>query len=671
MQEFFLHHPKSKWAGIIVLGVILAFGLFAALFDWNLLRGPLARTISRETGRPTTIQGDIHVHLWSLDPRLQIDGLTIDNPQWADRKVMFGARKIIVSISLGRLLLGQVVLPLVELIGPEINLERDATGRASWELGTRSGTPNHNTKPVRLPAINRLVIDDGRLHVVDQIRKLTFSGSLVAGEQHGRENSSAFKIRSSGSLNAKPFRLDANGGPLLNLTPTKPYSFSAHLTASDIDLATEVTVRKPFDLNALDVKFLVSGEDLADVFYLTGLALPNTPKYSLAATLHIDGTTIEIPNLHGSLGSSDLSGTMQIDTSHDKPQLTAHLTSQVLNLADLAPTLGQRVPPPDRLALPAGAAPTHTSAPSPSPGPSPAAANSGFLLPDADLQVNRVRGMNADVTYRAGSVKVPKIPMKSFNLHVILNNGLLTIDPLVFDLDEGKLAGRVQIDARQDDPETRVDLHIEDINLDEFKSTTMKEAPLGGVMQGHLQFQGTGTSVHKFASASNGDMSVVIPQGEISDAIAELTGINVLQGLGLLITKEQKKTDIRCGIMDFKDHDGTLNTTTVYIDTSNVLITGRGDINMRDEDIKLSLQGDPKHLRLIRLRSPIIVGGTLLHPKVGLNAGKLAEQAGIAAALGTLLTPAAAAIAFIDPGLAKNKDCTTVLAQAQAGVQNP
>jgi uncharacterized protein involved in outer membrane biogenesis len=96
-----------------------------------------------------------------------------------------------------------------------------------------------------------------------------------------------------------------------------------------------------------------------------------------------------------------------------------------------------------------------------------------------------------------------------------------------------------------------------------------------------------------------------------------------------------------------------------------------GDIDMRDEDIKLSLQGDPKHLRLIRLRSPITVGGTLLHPTIGLNAGKLAEQAGIAAALGTLLTPAAAALAFVDPGLAKNKDCTTVLAQAQAGVQNP
>jgi uncharacterized protein involved in outer membrane biogenesis len=96
-----------------------------------------------------------------------------------------------------------------------------------------------------------------------------------------------------------------------------------------------------------------------------------------------------------------------------------------------------------------------------------------LLLPDADLQLNRVRGMNADVTYRAASVQVPKIPMKAMNLHVVLDDGLLTLDPLDFQLDQGKLAGRVQIDARQDNPTSSVDLHIDDIDLDEFKSTAM------------------------------------------------------------------------------------------------------------------------------------------------------------------------------------------------------
>jgi len=686
MQDFFRTHPKTTGSAIVIFGLLLVIVVFLATFDWNLLRGPLARAIQSKTGRPTSIDGDLRVHVWSWDPSAEVDGLRIGNPPWADRKVMFGARKVIVSVSLGRLLRGQLVLPVVDLVEPEINLERDSSGRSSWTLTSPSGTPpsgspKNDTKPVKLPAINRLTIEDGKLHVVDRIRKLTFSGTLTAGEQSGKDDASAFKIRSSGSLNAKPFRLDANGGPLLDLTPTKPYTFSAHLTASDINLETQVTVRKPFDLGALDVKFLVSGNDLADVFYLTGLALPNTPKYRLAATLHINGTTVDIPNLHGSLGSSDLSGTMQIETQGAKPKLTANLTSDVLNLADLAPTLGQRAPQPNALSQHAPAAqpntPRHANTPghastsaASKPGAAPAAMQNELLLPDADLQLNRVRGMNADVTYRAASVQVPKIPMKAMNLHVVLDDGLLTLNPLDFQLDQGKLAGRVQIDARQDNPTSSVDLHIDDIDLDEFKSTAMKEAPLGGALLGRLKFQGTGASVHKFAASSNGAMSVVIPHGDISDAIAELTGINVLQGLGLLITKEEKKTAIRCGIMDFEDHDGVLDTTTVYVDTTNVLITGRGDINMHDEDIKLSLQGDPKHLRLVRLRSPITIGGTLDHPSIGLNPVKLAEQAGIAAALGTLLTPAAAALAFVDPGLAKNRDCSTVLAQAAEGVQN-
>jgi AsmA family protein len=47
-----------------------------------------------------------------------------------------------------------------------------------------------------------------------------------------------------------------------------------------------------------------------------------------------------------------------------------------------------------------------------------------------------------------------------------------------------------------------------------------------------------------------------------------------------------------------------------------------------------------------------------------IDAGKLAEQGAVATALGALLTPLAAVIAFVDPGLAKNKDCAASVAQA-------
>ena len=659
MKDLFVTHPKATWAGIIVMALILVVVLLLALFDWNLLRPALARSITTHTGRPASIEGDLKVHPWSWTPRAEVNGLRIMNPTWAERKLMFGAKRITISVSLPHLLRGQIILPQIDLVDPVINLERDSKGRASWELGTKEGAPNHDTQPVKLPTVRSLTIENGQLHVDDKTRKLRFSGSLVAAEKAGQQNQSAFQIRSSGSLNGKPFQLDANGGPLFNLEPSKPYEFEAKITASDIDLQTRINILKPFDLNDLDVKFSVNGNDLADVYYLTGLALPNTPAYHLAATVHERGTEFTIADLQGHLGTSDLSGKVQLQTAGRRPKLTAQLSSTTLNMADLAPTLGHP-------------APLSSSLSTPKATPATAAAsslNNGLLLPDADLQLNRVRGMDADVTYAAASVVAPKIPMKEVSFHLLLDNGLLTMDPLSFVLDRGKFRGRVQIDARSNMPVSDIDMRFDAIDLSQFKSAG-KPAPLQGTLLGRLKVRGRGTSIHKFAADSDGGLSIVIPHGQINDAIAELTGINVVSALGLLVSKQQTQTDIRCGIVDFKDQQGQLNTTTVYVDTSNVLITGRGNITLDDEHLNLALQGDPKKLRLLRLRAPISLHGTLLHPAVGIKAGKLAEQVGIATALGALLTPVAAALAFIDPGLAKNKDCSTVLEQAKAGVQN-
>ena len=55
--------------------------------------------------------------------------------------------------------------------------------------------------------------------------------------------------------------------------------------------------------------------------------------------------------------------------------------------------------------------------------------------------------------------------------------------------------------------------------------------------------------------------------------------------------------------------------------------------------------------------------GSILGEIVGLFVDDEVLAIGILAIVG-----AAAAIAFIDPGLAKDKDCSTVLAQAHAGI---
>ena len=663
MSDLFRAH-KVATAICSAFAVLLILLLTViAVLNSNLLRPALEHVIAGKTGRETKINGDLRVHLLSWTPSLAISGLTIKNPPWADKPTMFSADQLRVSVSLGRLLRGQIVLPQVSMTKPVINLERDNAARASWEFANKTGTPTENTPPAKLPTILSLTIDDGSMHVLDQVRKLRFEGSLVASDKTSSDDTSAFKIRARGTLNEKPFSLAVDGAPLQDLTPNKPYAFTARVAAADIRLDTTVTVKKPFDFGDLDVGFVITGKDLADAFYLTGLALPNTPPYRLAATVKVAGTTYTVDDLKGRVGSSDLSGQVTVETHSKIPKLTGHLTTQSLNIVDVAPALG---------APAAGkgdtlSASTDAAAKSGVAAPKPAVTDyqrlHDRLLPDSVLQVDRVRGMDADVHYAADSVITPKVPLKQVSFHLVLDHGVLTLDPLAFVLDRGKFAGTVKIDARKKVPESAIDMRIANVDLSQFKSPAMSSAPLTGSLEGRLRLAGSGNSVHQFASSAQGAISVIIPRGEIGAGIAELTGINVTRGLGLLLGDKDQKTEIRCSVMDFQAAQGTLAEKTFFIDTTDVLINGRGDINLQDEKLHLELKGDPKRVRFTRIRAPITVGGTLAHPAIGVDVKKLAGQGTVAAALGTLLSPVAAVIAFIDPGLAKNKDCASALNQ--------
>jgi hypothetical protein len=89
------------------------------------------------------------------------------------------------------------------------------------------------------------------------------------------------------------------------------------------------------------------------------------------------------------------------------------------------------------------------------------------------------------------------------------------------------------------------------------------------------------------------------------------------------------------------------------LDTDPVVITGTGEIHLDSEVLDLALSGRPKTRRLLRLRSALSIRGTLAHPSIGIEARKSAAQT---------LEPLRA---FVDPDLAKDADCTAVVAEAR------
>src|SRR5262249_38703088 len=144
-----------------------------------------------------------------------------------------------------------------------------------------------------------------------------------------------------------------------NLDPDEPYPFDIDVAAGDIRAGAEGRLRKPFDLGHMTFKAHASGGDLADIYYLTHLALPNTPPFQLGAQIERNVNQIHVTQLVGKVGESDLRGDLAVDASLKRPTIKGSLISKQLRLKDLAASLGNEPAKPGTLE-------GHTEKPKPS-----------------------------------------------------------------------------------------------------------------------------------------------------------------------------------------------------------------------------------------------------------------------------------------------------------------
>jgi uncharacterized protein involved in outer membrane biogenesis len=643
--------PKRRalfWTGGVFLALALAAAVLAAIWDWNWFRGPVAAIASGRMHRQVSIDGNLRVHLWSWQPSATVDGVRIANPGWTSPGSMADIDRVAVQIRLIPLFTGHMDMRLLEFDRPRVKLYRDGQGRRTWDFSDGS-KPD---EPLRLPPIRKFVIDGGLLDYRDDERKLVFSGTVDAKERLGVANK-GFQMIGKGVLNAQPFALQLTGGPLLNIDRNKPYPFDADIRAGQTYVTAQGEVPKPFDLAQFHMNVTSRGPDLADLYGLTGVPLPNTPPYNLHGRLSRDVHLWKLDEITGKVGSSDLSGRLSVRTGDKRPFLTADLNSRSLVFPDLGALFG-------------GARKTGPVASPQQKAVAQAMQAQAKIFPDATLNFSRIRAMDADVSYKAASITGAPVSLRAGSVRVKVDAGILRAEPLDLDLPQGHIQGFIQLNGRQDDAITDLDLRLVGARLESLFPVKFQGAsPLVGPVVGRARLHGTGDSVHDAMADADGEALVVTPGAEVRQSLAELAGVDVIKGLGLLFAKDQTSTPLRCGVLHFTGRNGVLSADRLVVDTEPVLIDGGGWVNLDTEMLSFTVRGHPKKFQLVRLLAPITLGGPMLSPKVSVRKGQAIAQGGVGLALAAL-SPVAVLLPFIDPGLAKDANCAGLVAQGKA-----
>ena len=290
-----------------------------------------------------------------------------------------------------------------------------------------------------------------------------------------------------------------------------------------------------------------------------------------------------------------------------------------------------------------------------------AAAQTSKLLPQQSFNTEKWDTLDADVRFTAKAIKnAGSIPFDDLDMHVVMQDRVLSFTPLTFGFADGKMGGNFRFDGNITPMRAKLDARFTDLRLSRLtpKLSDTSKASLGR-LNGTVKLDGNGNSIATMLGTSNGTAQIAMGRGELSSLLLELAGLQGPQIVRYLLG--DKNSQVRCALGDFAVKDGDMTTKTALIDTDLSVIRIDGDANFSNEQLALKVTPLPKQRSIVVLRTPFYVSGSFASPTFKPDYGTLAMRGGGAIALG-LINPLAALLPLIETAPGKDADCGELLA---------
>jgi hypothetical protein len=457
-----------------------------------------------------------------------------------------------------------------------------------------------------MPLIGRLEIIDGRVGYIDHKRKLDLTGAVsTATGQAGTEPEARLSLQ--GRLEGQPLTLQFVGGSALMLRETdKPYPVDLDVGYGATKLTVKGSIQDPFQYKGADLQLSLSGSDLSDIFPLLGIPGPPTPPYRISGKLHREPDIWRVTDVAWHAGNSDLSGDVAVDQQSKPSRLIAHLFSQHLAFADLAPLVG--------------ATPGKVGNVSSQQAQTEARLEErSELFPSVPLHVERLRAMNMDVSLDAKRVVAPSyLPVQSLAARVQVENGRATVRPLDLGFGGGKVVGELSVDAAAANPTSRVNLRFDGVELAAFFRGSRFFDTTDGRLKGRIVLAGTGRSLAQVMGSADGDIVMTMAGGSVSGLIVSLADLQIGSALVLYITGDNR-IPIRCAIGRLKFDHGLAAFDKTLMDTQKSILHFDGEAALKTQQLRSKITADTKQFDLLDLHSPVLIEGKIRSPSISLG----------------------------------------------------
>ncbi|OWS69219.1 hypothetical protein CBI30_10710 [Polynucleobacter aenigmaticus] len=554
---------------LIILGSFILLGgvgtwYAASAVDPIKLTKVLASSVKAATGRDLKIAGPVTL---SFFPRISVSAerLSLSNAPWATAPEMLILNLIELDIKTLPLLSKRIEIASVKLSGLELFLQKNASGKANWDMNAAASnaTGISGDGPVDTSSASDSLISMGNISVLDAQIQYQNALSSASSYQIKRLVLAESGDKTSISLSMKTQE------QVLELSG-KTGSISRLLKQWDV-----ASSHFPLDLNlTLNGKsILIKGE------------VNKNPKAMPNIDLALTAKTFDWP----SLGA--------ITPAHQAANNSAKPHSPVMQ---------------------------QTKIQQPS-----------YLFSNENIPFDALPQAKGKIVIDIAELGLPKRkPIENLQATVQLNGSAIDIPHLTLQL--GKGSADLQIKLSQLDTASPLLFAkgvTKDFTLENLLARIDPSSKVGGGnMKLAFDVKASGSSLHQMAGNSSGKIQLSINQAKMGSNFLNDAGdfaVTLLDSMNPL-RKKSTETILECAVAYLPIDNGQINiANTVGAETDRLDVVLAGSINLKTEAVNLTI--DPREksglTTGIDLAGLVKMGGTLMHPKTGINQAGVVNSA--------------------------------------------
>ena len=225
-------------------------------------------------------------------------------------------------------------------------------------------------------------------------------------------------LTGGGQYKGNPVVLNLQAGAEGEPGSNAAYVIDARIEAGQTRITAAGSIRKPEQLQDVEVRFELSSPDVTELLRALGIETAALPPIRAAGKVIRNDQVWQLNDASAQMGESNLAGRLSVDLSRPRPFISADLQSDRLRAQDLK--VAPSEPP-----QPAGADGSQEPA---TPNPASASEGSAPLLSAAGINFDALPKVDADVKFRGSNLEAPEVRLAQLELDLKLRDRVAVID---------------------------------------------------------------------------------------------------------------------------------------------------------------------------------------------------------------------------------------------------